>query len=162
MIRVSSLNAPQVAIDRNVDNTTVDAVTNINANLPAILALSEEDTLADISAIAELDLTVVQEQITDLENLTALIVEILPAGTTPEVELVGNELQFKLPQGVDGLNGLTPIPTFAYDAGSGMLTVEVNEYSDINTGTSVIVSGNIDPEILKDEIIAEINTSEEW
>jgi len=162
MIRVTSLNKPQVAIDRNVDNTTVDAVTNINANLPAILALAEEDTLADISAIADLDLTEVQEQIEDLENLTATIVETLPAGTPPEVELVGSELQFKLPQGVDGLNGLTPIPTFAYDAVSGMLTVEVNEYSDINTGTSVVVTGNVDTEALKNDIITEINENEEW
>lgn len=162
MIRTTSLNKPQVAIDRNVDNTTVDAVTNINANLPAILALAEEDTLADISAIADLDLTEVQEQIEDLENLTAKVVGILPAGTPPEVELVGNELQFKLPQGVDGLNGLTPIPTFAYDGATGMLTVEVNEYSNINTGSTVIVNTTVDPEILKDEIITEINENEEW
>jgi len=159
----SQLTSPTVAVDRNVNSTSMDAINAVNAHIDEIEAIGVEETLASISTVAGLDFTEILASVDVLENLT--IVAYNTTSTTPEAELDGTVLRLGIPvakNGTDGLNGLTPIPTFGYNASTGYLTVEVNEYANINTGTTVVVSNNLDIEVLKDEIITEINTSEEW
>ena len=160
----SQLTSPTVAVDRNVSNSSMDAINAVNAQIEAIEAIGTEEALANIATVAGLDFDDILTSVDVLDNLT--VEAYSTSSTTPEAELIGSVLRIGIPvaqNGIDGLNGMTPIPTFAYNSETGYLTVEVNEYANINTGTTTIVeSGTIDLDELKEDIIEEINESEEW
>lgn len=204
MKRRSQLTAPTVAVDRNINNSSMDIITSVNSHIDEIAAIGTEEVLADIAIVAGLDFDAVLDGVDVIDNLTVAVVETLPAGTPASAELVGSEIRLRIPKGLDGVdgvdgsdgvdgvngrngsdgtngvdgytpikgvdyvdganghNGVTPIPIFNYNASTGYLTVEINEYANINTGTTVVATTPIDIEVVKDEIIAEMNTSEEW
>lgn len=65
-------------------------------------------------------------------------------------------------QGESGLNGLTPNYDFVYNPGSGILSYELVSYTDINTGTVSDLPVFADAVVIKDEILAELDTEQEW
>lgn len=133
----SQLTSPKVAVDRNVDNSTVDAISQINNNMPELLKLTDDDVLLDISTLADYDFTKLTAQIDAISNLTVRVVETLSVGQLAEAELVGNELQLSLPRGYDGV---TPQYEFTYNSGTGDLEYELTGYIDVNTGDIVSVT----------------------
>ena len=161
----SQLTSPTVAVDRNVNNTDMDAIRAVNERIEEIEKIGTEEALADIAELADVDFTEILESVDKIEGLTVKVVKSLPAGQASKATLVGNEIQLELtagPNGTDGLNGLTPVYEFVFNDVSGMLSYELVGYSNINTGSDVIVSGDIDYELVKDEVIERLNTPEEW
>lgn len=85
------------------------------------------DILAKYGVIAEGSPTL-ERAIAILENLNVEVVQ-LPEGSPMTSELVNGKWVIGIPSGrsgIDGMNGLTPVPTFSYNADTGFLEYEVN------------------------------------
>lgn len=136
MRRKSLFSAPASAVDREVPNSVLDKIDVINANMDHIEALGTPETVEDMAALADLDFSSVLQAASEINNLTVVVTETLPAGQPAEAVLVGNQLQLKLPAGHDGLNGVTPEYEFTYNPATGDLEYELVRYIDLTTGNT--------------------------
>lgn len=127
----SQLTTPAVAVDRNLDNTVIEGVMNINNNFDNLLALTDPTMLGYIATVADRDFSEIFAAASRIENLSVTSIA-LPTGSQATVTLVGNELQFGVPAGSNGINGLSPVIESAYNSSTGMLTFEITKYIDMS------------------------------
>lgn len=121
----SQLTSPQVAVDRNIDNTVIDKIDVVNSNIDAIAALGAPEAIADMNVLADVDWAAIEAQVGTLDGLTVEVVETLPAGSQASAELVGNTIELRIPKGVDGTDGV-----------DGYTPVKGTDYSDGVDGTN--------------------------
>ena len=117
----SQLTNPNLAINRNINSTDMDIIKSVQANIVQIIKLGDAEALADIATLADINFDQILAGIDTIDNLTVRVVETLPVGETASAELVGNEIQLKLPtalDGVDGVDGYTPIRGLDYNDGA--------------------------------------------
>ena len=85
------------------------------------------DILAKYGVIAEGSPTL-ERAVAIIENLNVEVVQLLE-GMPMTSELVNGVWVIGIPvgkSGIDGMNGLTPVPTFTYNSETGMLEYEIN------------------------------------
>lgn len=133
----SQLTSPTVAVDRNVNNTDMDAIRSVNAHIDEIAALGSEETLEDIALLASFDFDTLLATVDTIDNLTVRVVETLSPGQSATAELVGSEIQLRIPKGD---SGVTPQYEFVYNPTSGNLECTLTGYIDINTGDIVSIT----------------------
>ena len=132
----SQLTAPTVAVDRNINNSSLDIISSVNAHIAEIEAIGTTEVLADIATVAGIDFGPVLAGVDTINNLTVTVVETLPSGSVASATLVGSEIQLRIPKGLDGTNGidgLTPQYEFVYVPSTGNLEYNLIGYIDRDT-----------------------------